>query len=104
MITLCSKGFASTHREKQLCAAFLLGSVLLSGPENGAIVAMESTAMLRLLEMACSSVPWVQSLAAHEKGRPLFGNLAATEALELLMSSPSQSVAASAASAVAKLS
>ncbi len=68
--------------------------------------------MLRLLEIACSSVPLVQSLAvdilakaaSHEKGRPLFGNLAATEALELLVSSPSQSVAASAASAVAKLS
>ncbi len=44
--------------------------------------------MPRLLEMVCSGVSWVQSLAvdilaqaaSHEKGRPLFGNLVATEA------------------------
>jgi hypothetical protein len=51
-------------------------------------VAMESTVMPRLLEMACSGVSWMQSLAvdilaqaaSHKKGRPLFGNLVETEA------------------------
>ena len=44
--------------------------------------------MPRLLEMACSGVSWMQSLAvdilaqaaSHKKGRPLFGNLVETEA------------------------